>query len=327
LGAGLVLYILYVPPLLIKTMGRLAVVAAALSAAPAALALKSATLNRIDTVPNVAVCMTTIPSHLATKKGFDALEESLRSVLLEQDYPGNITGYLAVPSQVSVREGKGYPEKEAQQMMSLMKGKLVIVPIEHDVGPASRYLGCAKMVTNPDDLIVAFDDDIAYENTTISSLACAKRHDPEFSWTGHRFMGLRGFQTGQGADGFMMHASDLKGFKGFIESIQEPCFKVDDLAVSEWLTNYVKKPVKSLEDKQQRVDVCGLVKMPIYKSNCWMAPDKRQKSGERRICRPSIQSVNSLRNDHASGGRGDDMKRCTDAMAARCTDKPECAQR
>merc|ERR1712032_1114325 len=89
-------------------------------------------------------------------------------------------------------------------------------------------------------------------------------------------MGLRGFQTGQGADGFMMHAGDLKGFEEFIESIYEPCFKVDDLAVSEWLTTYVKRPVKSLEEKQQNVDACGEVKMPIYKSNCWMAPDKRQ---------------------------------------------------
>jgi len=326
-------------------MGRFAAAAAALAAArPAALGLQihddaEATFPALTplapfqkvrdeaTFPNVAVCMTTIPSHLTTAKGFNALEESLRSVLLEQDYPGRITGYLAVPSRASVREGTGYPEKEAQELMRLMKGRLVIVPIEHDVGPASRYLGCAKMVTNPEDLIVAFDDDIAYENTTISSLACAKRHDPEFSWTGHRFTGLRGFQTGQGADGFMMHAGDLKGFKDFIESVEEPCFKVDDLAVSEWLTNYVQRPVKSLEEKQQRVDACGLVKMPIYKSNCWMAPDKRSKGGERRICRPSIQSVNSLRNDHASGGRGDDMKRCTDALAARCKGATGCAEK
>ncbi|CAK0880890.1 unnamed protein product [Prorocentrum cordatum] len=65
------------------------------------------------TFPNVAMCMTTIPSHLTTAKGFNALEESLRSVLLEQDYPGRITGYLALPSKASVREGTGYPEKEA----------------------------------------------------------------------------------------------------------------------------------------------------------------------------------------------------------------------
>jgi len=310
-------------------MGRFAAAAAALAAArPAALGLQVRD-DAEATHPNVAVCMTTIPSHLTTAKGFGALEESLRSLLLEQDYPGRITGYLAVPSRASVREGTGYPEKEAQELMRLMKGRLVIVPIEHDVGPASRYLGCAKMVTNPEDLIVAFDDDIAYENTTISSLACAKRHDPEFSWTGHRFTGLRGFQTGQGADGFMMHAGDLKGFKDFIESVEEPCFKVDDLAVSEWLTNYKKRPVKALEEKQQNVDACGLVKMPIYKANCWMAPDKRQKSGERRICRPVIQSVNSLRNDHESGGRGEDMKVCTDALEARCsaTDNADCANR
>lgn len=299
-------------------MARLFAAATAMLAAPAAgVAFKSVTAHEASEHANVAVCMTTIPSHLTTEKGFKALEESLRSVLLEQDYPGKITGYLAVPAKASVREGTGYPEKEAKQMMELMKGKLVIVPIEHDVGPASRYLGCAKMVKDPSDLIVAFDDDIAYENSTISSLACAKKHDPDFSWTGHRFMGLRGFQTGQGADGFMMHASDLKGFEEWIESVHQPCFKVDDLAVSEWLTNYVKRPVKSLEEKQQNVDACGLVKMPIYKSNCWMAPDKRSKSGERRICRPTIQSVNSLRSDHASGGRGDDMHRCTEALLAK----------
>merc|ERR1719356_888885 len=227
-------------------------------------------------------------------------------------------GYLAVPSKASVREGTGYPEKEAKKLMDMMKGKLVMVPIEHDVGPASRYLGCAKMVQDPNDLLVAFDDDIAYENSTISSLACAKRHDPEFSWTGHRFMGLRGFQTGQGADGFMMQAGDLKGFETFIESVHEPCFKVDDLSVSEWLTNYAKRPVKSLEEKQQNVDACGLVKMPIYKANCWTVEDKHNKeTRERQICRPTITSVNSLRGDKATGGRGEDMKRCADALAAK----------
>jgi hypothetical protein len=243
-------------------------------------------------------------------------------VLLEQTYRGNITGYLAVPSQASVREGAGYPEKEAQELVSLMKGKLVIVPIEHDVGPGSRYLGCAKRVKDPDTLVVSFDDDIAYESGTISALACAKRHDPEFSWTGHRFMGLTGVQTGQGADGFMMHASDLKDFEDFIESVQEPCFKVDDLSVSEWLTNYAKRPVKSLEEKQQNVDACGLVKMPIYKANCWTVEDKHNKeTGERQICRPTITSVNSLRTDKATGGRGEDMKRCADALAAKREEK------
>jgi len=52
-------------------------------------------------------------------------------------------------SKASVREGTGYPEKEVKKMEELMKGKLVIVPIEHDVGPASRYVGCAKMVKDP----------------------------------------------------------------------------------------------------------------------------------------------------------------------------------
>jgi len=272
--------------------------------------------------PDVAVCMTTIPSHLTSNKGFAALKESLSSVLLEQTYRGNITGYLAVPTQASVREGAGYPEKETQELISLMNGKLVIVPIEHDVGPGSRYLGCAKMVKDPDTLVVTFDDDIAYESETISALSCAMRHDPEFSWTGHRFMGLTGIQTGQGADGFMMHARDLNGFEAFIESVQEPCFKVDDLAVSEWLTNYAKKPVKALEDKQQNVAACGLVKMPIYKANCWTVEDKHNKeTGERQICRPTITSVNSLRTDKATGGRGEDMKRCADALAAKRLEK------
>jgi len=111
-----------------------------------------------------------------------------------------------------------------------MSGKLVIV--QHDVGAGSRYVGCAKMVEDPDALVVTFHG-IAYRSGTISALSCAKRYDPEFSWTGHRSTGLTGVQTGQGADGFMMRASDLNGFEDFFESVQEPCFKDDDLAVSE----------------------------------------------------------------------------------------------
>jgi hypothetical protein len=275
------------------------------------------------TFPDVAVCMTTIPSHLTSPKGFAALKESLSSVLLEQTYRGNITGYLAVPSQASVREGAGYPEKEAEELVSSMKGKLVIVPIEHDVGPGSRYLGCAKRVKDPDTLVVSFDDDIAYESETIAALACAKRHDPEFSWTGHRFMGLTGVQTGQGADGFMMHASDLKGFEDFIDSVQEPCFKVDDLSVSEWLTNYANRPVKSLEDRQDyNADVCGLVTMPIYKANCWTVEDTHnKKTSKRQICRPTVTSFNSLRGYKATSGHAEDMKRCADALAAKREEK------
>jgi hypothetical protein len=272
--------------------------------------------------PDVAVCMTTLPGHLTSKKGFAALRESLSSVLIKQTYGGNVTGYLAVPSQSSVREGAEYPENEIQKLISMMNGKLVVVPIERDVGPGSRYLGCAKMVKDPDTLVVAFGD-IAYRSKTISALSCAKHHDPEFSWTGHRFIGLTGVQTGQGADGFMMRASDLDGFEDFMESVEEPCSKFDDLAVSEWLTNHAKRPVKSLEDRQDyNADVCGLVTMPIYKANCWTVEDTHnKKTSKRQICRPTVTSFNSLRGYKATSGHAEDMKRCADALAAKREEK------
>jgi len=76
--------------------------------------------------------------------------------------------------------------------------------------------------------------------------------------------------------------------------------------------------VTSLEDKQQNVDACGLMKMPIYKANCWTVEETHKTTIiKRQICRPTITNTNSLRGDKATGGRGEDMKRCADALAAK----------
>lgn len=273
-----------------------------------------------DFVPGVAVCVTTIPSHLISDKSFNVTVEALMSVIKEQDYTDSkITGYLTIAAGGAEREkGDAYPVERLANLTKMFDGSLVIVTLEHDVGPASRYVGCAEALReHPEEYIIAFDDDIAYEPHAVSTLVCAKKKDPTSTFTGHSFGGANNQTVGQGADGLIFSVGDLGGdlkdegsYSQLMKDVTKDCFKVDDLSISDYL--YQKgRPVKTLEKKQQD-ESCGVPGLPLYKHFCWNGTNKANKTY--RVCRPTIRGSNSLRSDYATGGRGSDMYRCADAL-------------
>lgn len=273
-----------------------------------------------DVVPDVAVCVTTIPSHLTSDKGFNVTVEALTSVINEQDYTDSkITGYLTIAAGGAVREnGTAYPVERLANLTQMFNGRLVIVTLGHDVGPASRYVGCAEALRDyPEEYIIAFDDDIAYDRYAVSALVCAKRKDPTSTFTGHSFGGANNHTVGQGADGLIFSAEDLGGdsgdegsFSRLMETVAEDCFKVDDLSISDYL--YQKgRPVKTLE-KHEQDPSCGRPELPLYRHFCWNGTNKANRTY--RTCRPTIRGSNSLRSDFETGGRGADMYRCADSL-------------
>lgn len=187
-------------------------------------------------VPDLNICMTTIPRRLMSD-GFNATLLALESLLTGQDYKAStVHAFLSVPQAASVREGLAYPVERAAALAAHFPGQLTIVPLDHDLGPLSRYIGCKKVVTDPNALILAFDDDHAYKSYALSTLVCAKQALPKASFSGYSYP-WKSHPVGQGSDGLIMRRSDLDGIEseGLSKAAAQHCFRVDDLLVSRFL--------------------------------------------------------------------------------------------
>lgn len=96
----------------------------------------------------VVASLTTIPSRLPL------IEQCLRSILSDDDFDQVI---LNVP--LKSLKGVEYSEETLEQYRRDLGGRLVVNRIPQDLGPITKLVGGLDYVTDPETLIVVFDDD------------------------------------------------------------------------------------------------------------------------------------------------------------------------
>lgn len=92
--------------------------------------------------------LTTIPSRLPH------LTICIKSILKDKGFDDVI---LNIPEKTL--SGKPYPEEELNILQTKFGARLIINRIPVDYGPITKLVGCLDRVTDPDDVIVVFDDD------------------------------------------------------------------------------------------------------------------------------------------------------------------------
>lgn len=100
--------------------------------------------------------LTTIPGR------YPKLLRTLKSIN-NQDYKLDAI-YLGIP-QESRRLKQEYPEIPDE-----IKELCTIVPCEYDYGPCTKIVGGLLAETDPDTIIITFDDDVVYSPSTVSSM-------------------------------------------------------------------------------------------------------------------------------------------------------------
>jgi hypothetical protein len=110
----------------------------------------------VDTRPRVVASLTTIPGR------YPKLLRTLRT-LTAQDHPLDAI-YLGVP-QESRRLKQPYPQLPAEIL-----DIVTVVACEHDYGPATKIVGGLLAETDPNTVIITFDDDVMYSPSLVRKL-------------------------------------------------------------------------------------------------------------------------------------------------------------
>jgi hypothetical protein len=106
---------------------------------------------------------------------------SLKNQLLK---PDEIV--LSIP-KVSARFGVPYDITNPELLALITDGTLIVNEIDHDYGPATKFVGLLYRNYNPDDLLVWLDDDIKYGPAVIQCLSKRIRPNNAISFSVFNF--------------------------------------------------------------------------------------------------------------------------------------------
>lgn len=112
-------------------------------------------------IPRVVGALTTLPHR------YRKLSRTLKS-LIRQNYPLDVI-YLSLPKLT-----KPFPP-----LPNDIINNCVIVSCEYDYGPITKLMGVLSHETNPNTIIITFDDDVVYHPTMVTNLIVAHKNHPD----------------------------------------------------------------------------------------------------------------------------------------------------
>ena len=123
---------------------------------------------------NVYVSLTTVPERLAC---WDVFKQNLDSLLNQK----TTRDYKVVVNIPKIYKNKNieYIIPQPIQDMANKNPKLILNRIEQDRGPIEKVLGCFNLATNPEDTIVALDDDHVYHEDMLEYIFKKQEQYPE----------------------------------------------------------------------------------------------------------------------------------------------------
>jgi len=130
---------------------------------------------------NIFISLTTVPERLIL---WHLVSQNLNS-LLKQNTDKDYKVVFNIPYTY---KAKGTPYVLPTQLEQFAKDnpKLIINRIETDRGPIEKVAGCLNLATNPDDLIIAVDDDQIYHEDMLEYILKKREQYP------HSAIGFRG---------------------------------------------------------------------------------------------------------------------------------------
>ena len=184
----------------------------------------------------IYISLSTIPQRLKN------LNESVKSLLKQTRKPDKI--FINIPFKY-----KRFSETvEDDQIPKFDSGVVEITRCE-DCGPGTKLLGSLDKLEK-NSLLILVDDDHTYKDYMIEKFFYfySKSPDNAYSFYVHP---LGNFGIGQGADGFAINTTHLKGIKNFYDKVvknYKELFLYDDLWISYFLYFFKKNKILSLKD-------------------------------------------------------------------------------
>lgn len=125
----------------------------------------------------VIIGLTTTPIRL------NLIEPTILSLLAQTKIPDEIV--LTIP-KVSARFNTIYEIKNAALLKLIECKRVILNEIEHDYGPATKFVGLLLRNYSPNDVLIWVDDDILYSNKLVETLTnclyrCSKINHPRIA--------------------------------------------------------------------------------------------------------------------------------------------------
>jgi hypothetical protein len=120
----------------------------------------------------------------STPPRVNSIVETVLSLKNQMLKPDEIV--LSIP-KVSARFGVPYDITNPELLALIADGTLIINEIDHDYGPATKFVGLLYSNYNPDDLLVWLDDDVKYGPRVLKCLSKRIRPNNAISFSGFNF--------------------------------------------------------------------------------------------------------------------------------------------
>ena len=184
----------------------------------------------------IYVSLTTIPQRVKN------LNKSIESLLNQTRKPDKI--FINIPLKY-----KRFEEIINKDEIPKFDDNTVEITRCEDCGPGTKLLGSLNKFEK-NSLVILADDDHTYEDYMIEKFFYfySKAPNNAYSFYVHP---LGNFGIGQGADGFAINTSHLKGVKNFYDKIvknHKELFLYDDLWISYFLYFFKKNKILSLRE-------------------------------------------------------------------------------
>ena len=182
----------------------------------------------------IYISISTIPQRLKH------LNESVNSLLNQTRKPDKI--FVNIPYKY-----KRFSETIEDNQIPIFDSSIVEVTRCEDCGPGTKLLGSLNKFKK-NSLVILADDDHIYEDYMIEKFFYfySKAPNNAYSFYVHP---LGNFGIGQGADGFAINTTHLKGVKNFYDKVvkdYKELFLYDDLWISYFLYFFRKNKILSL---------------------------------------------------------------------------------
>lgn len=140
---------------------------------------------------NIFISLTTVPERLLC---WQPVSENLHSLLNQKtDKPYKVV--LNIP-YIYKQKNTQYVLPQELVDYANKNPKLIINRIETDRGPIEKLLGCLKLATNPEDIIIALDDDHVYHEDMLEYILKKQKEYPEavIGFRGDNILDKRSFK-------------------------------------------------------------------------------------------------------------------------------------
>ena len=184
----------------------------------------------------IYVTLSTIPQRLKN------LNKSIQSLLKQTRKPDKI--FINIPIKYN-----RFKETVDSNQIPKFDSSIVEITRCEDCGPGTKLLGSLDKLKK-DSLLILVDDDHAYKDYMIEKFFHFYSRSPNNAYSFYVHP-LGNFGIGQGADGFAINTTHLKGIKNFYDKVvkdYKELFLYDDLWISYFLYFFRKNKILSLRE-------------------------------------------------------------------------------